>query len=151
MNLMLQNRTPLYFTRRYRKFFWLFFAAVLYFLWDHLPEPPKTKNNDRMDRPPPQYDLAAKPRFLYHSDFRVYPDSEYEAAIEESLKRIEAKVRIRNQGNVEAKETIWQVLLGKNRKPTDRGEDSIAFEQTNKEWEYNERLPSPIRYSNLLD
>lgn len=144
MTLIFWSRKPLYFTRCYRKFTWLFVAAFLFFLWDHLPEPPKTANNARMDRPPPQGDLATKPRFLYHSDFRVHPDSEYEAAIEDSLKRIEAKVRIENQGNAEAKEVIWQILLGKERESTDRGADSIAFEQMNPEWEYNERLPNLI-------
>lgn len=140
MAVIFRNRTCLYFTRRYYKLAWVLFAVLLFFLWDHLPEPPKTQNSNLMDRPPPQHDLASKPQFLYRSQFRDHPDYEYEAALDYLLRIIEEKTLAENQGNIEATQTIWQILLDANRKPMDRDFESIAFENENKEWDYNVRF-----------
>lgn len=94
-----------------------------------------------MDRPPPDYKVAEKPQFLHHSSFRENPDHEYEAIIDNLLRKIEEKTLAKNKGNIEAKETIWQIMLGANRKPIDRGSDSVAFEDENQVWEYKGRFP----------
>ncbi|RJE23343.1 hypothetical protein PHISCL_04329 [Aspergillus sclerotialis] len=81
-----------------------------------------------MDRPPPQYNIEEKPKFLYRSPFRENPDREYESIIDRSLRNIEEKALAENNGNIKAKETIWQIMLDTNTKSIDRGPDSIAFE-----------------------
>jgi hypothetical protein len=142
MAVTFQHRTPLYFARRYCKLPRLLFAAFLFLFWNYLPEPPKSARNARMDRPTPEYNIADKPRFLHHSRFREHPDYEYETMIDDSLRKIEEKVLAESKGNIEANETIWQIMLGRNRKSTDRGSDSIAFEHENREWVYKGRFPS---------
>lgn len=148
MAVIVRHRNPLYLTRRYQKVSLLFVAAFLFFLWNHLPEPPETANNTGMDRPPPQYIIEEKPEFLYRSPFREHPDHEYETMIDRSLKKIEEKTLAEDNGNIEAKETIWQIMLDTDRKSVDRGPDSIAFEHANQGWEYKECFPSFMLLSN---
>lgn len=142
MAVLFRNRTSFYITRRYSKVTWVLFAVLLFFLWDKIPEPSKTKNNAFMDRPTPEYNIAEKPQFLYHSKFRKNPNYAYEASIDNSLRRIEEKILAENGGNLDAPETIWQIMLGANKESNDRGPDSLAFEQQNQEWEYKGRFPA---------
>lgn len=136
MAMVFRIRTCRYYSRRYYKLIFFLFAVLLFLLWNRVPEPPKTENNTLMNRPPPRQKLASKPQFLHRSQFREHPDYEYETFLDYWLKRIEEKTLAENQGNVEATQTIWQISLGPDRKPMDRGSDSIAFENENKEWDY---------------
>lgn len=105
-------------------------AICLLFLWMNIPHSPKRRKYN----PPPAYDVGEKPRFLYRSRYRENPDYEYEARIDKSLRRIEEEVLLEENGNLEAGEMIWQIMLTKG--PILRSDDSIAFEEENDFWEY---------------
>ncbi|KAL2826143.1 hypothetical protein BDW59DRAFT_172018 [Aspergillus cavernicola] len=112
-------------------------VLLFFFLWKHFPEPLRTANNNRGDAPAPQYDVALKSRFLYHSRLCESPDEEYEASIDTLLRHLEEKALAESNGILETKKTIWQILLGDS---FSRGADSIAFEHANTGWEYKVHL-----------
>lgn len=130
---------PRQYHRRCRqKVLWLLIAVFLFFLFNCLPLRRQTVNSYRIDRPTPRYDVADKPRFLYRSGFRKNPNHEYEARVEKSLREIEERILLAENGDIKASETIWQIVLVKG--SAERGPDSIAFEMENEGWEYKVRI-----------
>lgn len=107
----------------------LLVAVILcYILIYHLPEPPKTQNNNQTYIPPPEYDVVIYP---HRSPFRTNPDLVYEARLERVLRGIERDALLED-GDDRAKERIWQIM----RSERDREPDSIALERENVGWEY---------------
>ena len=76
----------------------------------------------------------ARPQYFLPSPFREHPDFEYEAKISAALQDIERKARSVPTFEDGAKETIWQVML--KDLASDRGSDSVSFEQENPGWAY---------------
>lgn len=93
-----------------------------------------------MNRPAPRHDIVTKPQFFHRSRFREHPDHDYEARVDDSLRKIEEKVRTGHQGSLEATGTVWQIMLAPDKKHIDRSPDSIAFELENRDWNYKGRL-----------
>ena len=116
--------------RHSRKISWLLLGIVLFVLWKCIKTP-------KTDRRTPQYDVVEKPRFLYRSRFRENPDLEYEASIDSALRKIEERILSQRNGNTEADQTIWQIMLVHG--PIERSEDSIEFESENDDWDYKVR------------
>lgn len=91
-------------------------------------------------------DVAEKPRFLYRSRLRESLDHAYETRVDSALRQIEAKA-LSGNGNTEADETIWQIMLVDG--PVERSADSIAFEVENDDWGYKVRHYQPLESSVL--
>lgn len=112
-----------------RRISWLVFAVLLFVLWRSLPTEADRKRT-------PFSDVADKPRFLYHSRFRENPNREYEARVDDALRRIEERVLRAEKGVVEARRRLWQIMLAENAQQED---DSLNFEAENEDWEYQVR------------
>ncbi|KAL4997437.1 hypothetical protein BDV10DRAFT_169636 [Aspergillus recurvatus] len=87
----------------------------------------------------PDYDVDEVPRYLHRSPYRERPDVEFERRVREALKAIEedASATAGNGGDPRAEERIWQIRLGDDGDDNDeRGIDSLAFTESNGEWEY---------------
>lgn len=144
MRPALRNRRFIYSLRRHYRITWILLAVLIFVLWNNLPEPPKTENSNRMNRPTPQHVVITKPRFLHHSQFRENADHEYEALVDQSLREIENRALKASRGKNEADDdVIWQIMLGNDAKSVDRSPDSIAFEQANSDWAYKVISSSP--------
>lgn len=137
MTLIRRRRYLPRWTRKTRWLLFLSLALAAYGIIKHIPAPPKTKNNTRADRPPPEHDVEDVPRFLYHSSFREDPDLAYEGELSAALQAVEQSVSSapsysrRDTGE----KTIWQILLG-NKANLQRGDDSIRLERANPDWAY---------------
>ena len=116
-------------------------VALAYFLLSSLHSLRERKKKPYVARPPPRYDVEAKPHFLYTSPFRENPDLEFEAKLEDALRRIENGVlsgsgRAEDGNNVDR---IWQVMLQKRSSQVIRKKESEQFEERNPEWKYTVR------------
>lgn len=125
--------------RYHRKASWLVVAIFLFFVWNILPVPLKVESSNTTDWPTPKYDVAEKPRFLYRSRFRNSPDHDFEARVDNSLRMIEEKIMSTENGTIEARDTLWQIMLSNNERFMERSPDSVAFEAENEDWEYRVR------------
>ena len=84
-----------------------------------------------------------RPQYLHQSVFRVNPDSDYERQLSDALRNVEHQEWAVHGGG-EAPQTIWQILLGHEPSPEERGEDSINFEAQNADWTYKVSTFPPI-------
>ncbi|KAL2847773.1 hypothetical protein BJY01DRAFT_164409 [Aspergillus pseudoustus] len=82
----------------------------------------------------PDYDIEDRPRFLHHSSYRHSPDRAFEQRVSDALKRIEENVLAGNS-DLRAEDRLWQIRLGNLN--VERGQDSLTFEEKNREWQYN--------------
>ncbi|PLN80566.1 hypothetical protein BDW42DRAFT_170706 [Aspergillus taichungensis] len=137
MTLIRRRRYLLRWTRKTRWLLFLSLALAAYGIINHIPAPPKTKNNTRADRPPPEHDVEDVPRFLYHSSFREDPDLAYEEKLSAGLQAVEQSVSSAPSYSRRdfGEKTIWQILIGKKAN-VERGDDSIRLERANPDWTY---------------
>ncbi|KAL6237851.1 hypothetical protein BDW75DRAFT_56511 [Aspergillus navahoensis] len=130
---------PPIFARRRLSF--LLALLFLFFLLHTLP-PVFPKNHNRHvvgGKWLPDYDVNEVPRYLHRSPYRERPDVEFERKVREALKDIEEDVLATTKpGDApRAEERIWQIRLeGSGDDNEERGKDSLAFTETNGEWEY---------------
>jgi hypothetical protein len=84
----------------------------------------------------PDYDVEERPRYLHRSSYRQSPDYAFERRVSGALEQIERNA-IAENGDLRADDRIWQIRLGTPN--TERGSDSLQFEEKNKEWQYTVR------------